>query len=494
MPYPVMRNFLEVLESEGELVRISKQVETGDEAGAFIWEMYERHGWPAPAVIFENIKGHDMPLVINVFGSIRRWALMLDIPGWRDITTIREIRGRFLDNIRQRAQWPMPTIVEDAPCKEVILKGDDADLSQMPVFRWHPDDGGPYVTMPGVVMKDPEWGQNLGIYRMMVHDGKTLGLVASATQDAGVFSARARQRGQTEMDCAVAIGYDPLLHLTGAAKMPEIGRDCEFRFTGGLMGKPVELVRCETIDVEVPATSEIVIEGKLLLNEKRQEGPFGEYTGYTSESLEQPVFKIECITHRRRPYYISCTSGHVYCETNVMTYPQAFAFYVKMQKEIVGFRDMYLPIEGRMYIAIVQIKKRFPGWGKQAILTALGSGFAMTLVNTVIVVDEDINIYEWKDVMWALATRVDSELDVTIIPGVGVNALNPAARARIDTGPELNYTSFNICSKLGIDATKKMASEAGRSRSTPPTSRPADEWIERVSAQWGDYGMPEPRR
>ncbi|MBI3090648.1 MAG: UbiD family decarboxylase [Candidatus Tectomicrobia bacterium] len=492
MVYTEMRAFLEALEAEGELVRISKPVSDGDEIGAFIWEMYERHGWTAPAVLFENVVGRAMPLVINVFGSIRRWGLMCGLPNWRRMTTIKEIRAHFLENIRQRASWPKPVIVAEAPCKEVILKGDDVNLGMLPAFRWHPDDGGPYITLPGVVMKDPEWRQNLGIYRIMIHDARTAGLVASATQDAGVFCARARQRGQTELDCAVALGYDPILHLAGAAKMPEVGRDAEFRFTGGLTGKPVELVRCETIDVEVPASSEIVLEGKLLLNEKRREGPFGEYTGYTSEQLEQPYLRIHCITQRRDPIYVSCTSGHVYSETNVMTYPQPFAWYAAMQKEIVGFRDLYLPLEGRMYVAVVQIKKRYPGWGKQAIMTALGSGFGMTLVNTVIVVDEDINIYEWKDVLWALSTRVDPELDVVILPAVGVNALNPAARARVEGGPEVNYTSFNLCSKLGIDATRKTAGEAGRARPTPPPSRPAAAALEQVRAAWEAYGMPEP--
>jgi 4-hydroxy-3-polyprenylbenzoate decarboxylase len=482
-----IRGFIRRLETEGDLVRVKKEVAGGDEIASVMWELEERKGNHGPAVVFEKIRGYDIPVIKNLFGSLRRWALILGFPDWRNIK-IKELKEYLLEKIETDREWIAPEITTQAPCQGVIIR-DNPDFSQFPIFRWHPTDGGPYFTLPGVIMKDPEWGQNLGMYRIMIVDGRTAPIVINAPQDSGIYCARAQKRGVSKVECAIAIGIDPLLYLASVMKMPVVGRDAEFRFVGGLTGKPVQLTKCVTVDIDVPATSEMVFEGYIDLNDIREEGPFGEYTGYYGERMVQPTFHLQCITHRENPYYISCTSAHVASECLILHYPQPFSWYRRMKTEVVGFRDAYLPLQGRNFMAIVQIKKRYPGWGKQAIMSALGSGFAAAIINWLIVVDEDIDIYNWDEVLFALATRVDPQLDILTFPPMAVNALNPSARARIPESEDFPYTNFAYCSKVGIDATKKFSNEPGRQRPTPPLSLPDMKVLEKVKKQWKEYGI-----
>jgi len=482
-----MRAFLHRLEIEGDLIRMEKEVEGGDEIASIMWEMEERKGNSAPAIIFNKIKGYEIPVVKNLYGSLRRWALILGFLDWRDIK-IKELKNYLLAKIESEKDWITPQITGQAPCQEVIIK-DHPDFSKFPIFRWHPTDGGPYMTLPGVIMKDPQWGQNLGMYRVMILDHRTATMVINAPQDSGIYCARARKRGDRKVECGIAVGIDPLLYLASVMKMPVVGRDAEFRFVGGLTGKPVQLTKCVTVDIDVPANSEIVFEGYIDLDDVREEGPYGEYTGYYGEKMVQPTFHLKCITHRKNPYYVSCTSAHLASECLILHYPQPFNWYRRMKTEVVGFRDAFLPLPGRNFIAIVQINKRYPGWGKQAIMSALGSGFAAAIVNWVIVVDEDIDIYNWDEVVFALATRVDPQLDIVTFPPMAVNALNPSARARIPESKDFPYTNFALCSKVGIDATKKFAKEPGRDRPTPPLSLPDLEVLEEVRKRWKEYKL-----
>ena len=480
-----MRDFLRTLENEGDLIRIQKEVEGGDEIASVMWELAERKGNHASAIVFDKVKGFEIPVVKNLFGSLRRWALILGFPDWRNVK-IRELKNYLFQKVEAEKEWIRPEISRDAPCQEVVIK-DHPDFTKFPIFRWHPTDGGPYITLPGVVMKDPEWGQNIGMYRIMIVDGGHAPMVINSTQDSGIYCARAQKRGVRKVECAIAIGFDPLLYLASVMKMPVVGRDSEFRFVGGLMGRPVQLAKCLSVDIDVPTSSEIVFEGYIDLDDVRKEGPYGEYTGYYGEAMVQPTFHLKCITHRKNPYYVTCTSAHVASECLILHYPQPFNWYKKIQTEVVGFRDAYVPLQGRNYIGIVQIKKRYPGWGKQAIMSALGSGFASAIMNWVIVVDEDIDIYNWDEVVFALATRVDPQLDILTFPPMAVNALNPSARERIPESEDFPYTNFALCSKVGIDATKKFSNEPGRQRPTPPLSLPDMEVLKKVKAHWQDY-------
>ncbi|MEE8448144.1 MAG: UbiD family decarboxylase [Thermodesulfobacteriota bacterium] len=489
MYFKDMRAFLKKLEQEGELKRIKNQVDGGDEIAALVWESYERKGMATPGLLFDNIKGYKIPLGVNIFGDYRRWALALGIRNWREIT-FKQIREFFTHYMEKQAGWKKPVTVsaKNAPCKEVVLKGEEANFSKFPIFRMHPDDGGPFITLPGVVMKDPKLGLNFGTYRMMLHDQRTTGLLCNILQDSGIYLARARKRGEKEMDVSVAIGYPPALYFASCMKMPSAAHS-EYEFVGGFTGKPVELVKCETNDLLVPARAEIILEGKVSTEENRLEGPFGEWMGVTEEVMYVPVFRLNCITHRKNPLYTCATSGHMYSECQILYSVPWMNWYNEMKRSIVGFRDLAVPLEGRGYIAIIQITKRYPGWAKQALLTALGSGFGMATLNIAIVVDEDIDIYDWTQVLFALSTRVEPEQDVLLLPPVGVNALNPSARNRIQRDPSTGFTEFSICSKMGIDATKKFATEPGKTRSSFPLSRPKEEALKKVRDNWGKYGL-----
>lgn len=484
-----LRDFLAVCEKEGMVQRVTHEVDDAFEIATIMWELHERVGLEAPVVIFEKVRGYDVPVVKNVLGSYKRIALAAHMENWRTAER-KDVIHYLAGKMEKPGEWLAPVVVDSshAPCKEVILKGDEANLDQFPILKWHPDDGGPFILMGITCVSDPQWGQNLGSYRLHQFDSKTTGVVANVLQDIGVYVSRARMRGEKEIDCAVAIGCDQTLHITSGIKMPVIGRDAELKMAGALKGSPVELVKCEFSDILVPASAEIVLEGKLSTTEMREEGPFSEWMGYTAAgSMKQPVFRITGITHRKNALFQSCISAHIHSETQILYSIPYVKWYNDMKRSVVGFKDLTLPLEMRNYYAVISITKRIPGWGKQAIYTALGSGFGMATLNGVIVVDEDVDIYNIDDVLFAIATRVDPELDMVTMPPVAVNALNPAVRSLLP--PQKPGESFGMISKVGIDATRKWASEDGRTKATSKMSLPDPETLKRVKDDWSKYGL-----
>lgn len=477
MAYQDLREFIKLLENEEELVRVKHEVTTA-EIPAIIWEINARKG---PAVLFENVKGYTIPLLANVHGSYSRVALGLGLP---KNSTLKEIRNHYASKLEAKDQWPKPVMVSDGPCKEVILKREEIDIFKFPVFKWHPGDGGPYITLNATITKDPEMGRNVGMYRVHVFDERTTGVMALAMQDIGIHAALAKKRGQKSMPLAIACGLDPTIYMAATTKMGHVSQD-EFAFAGALRGEPVKLVRCESVDVDVPADAELVIEGELVL-EPTQEGPFGEWMEYYEESMLTPVFHVNCITHRRDAIYQTCSVGHQYGENEyIRTVPLQSNFYNELKERVIGFRDCVIPLEGRGYKVVVQVKKRYPGWGKQAIYAAVGTGYGTASVNQVTVVDDDIDIFDPLRVQFAEATRVDPERDVVILPPMGVYPLNPAARGRYES-TETGMTEFAVCSKMGIDATKKTDLEG---RKTPELVTPAQEDLETVRGKWKEYGL-----
>lgn len=476
-----LRDFIEVLRKREQLLHVSRQV-TGDEVGAIIWQLNERRD---RAVWFDKVDGSEVTLVANLFGSFPRVALALGLP---EDSTPKDIRNFYAGSVEHREKWIKPEIVDTGPCKEVILKGEEVDLFRFPIFKWAPGDGGPYITLNGTITKDPELGRNVGMYRVHVINKNTTGIMAVSMQDIGIHLARAKQRGEQYLEVAVVIGMSPAIYFAATTKMGSVTED-EYEFAGGLMKRPIKLVKCETIDVDVPADAEIVIEGRLYHGEPLQEGPYGEWMGYYEEMMITPTYHVTCITHRKDPIYVTSSMGHQYGEGEVFRYlPIQSNLYNSLKKTVIGFRDAYLPLEGRGYKAVVQIKKRYPGWGKQAIYAALAMGYANSSVNWVTIVDEDINIYNPGEVYFAEATRVDPELDIIIFPAQGVYPLNPAARARFeakDLGHALNFTEFAWCSKIGIDATRKYADELRRP--TPQRVIPDLEVLEDVRKNWEKY-------
>lgn len=476
-----LRDFIELLDKKGYLYRIAKPV-TGEEVAAIIWELNERKDG---AVLFDKVNGSEVPLAANLFGSYSRVALALGLP---EDSQIKEIRNHYAGMMESKEKWIKPDVVRTGPCKEIVIKGKDVNLFHFPIFKWAPGDGGPYITLNGTISKDPEFGRNVGMYRVHVINKNTTGIMALSMQDIGIHLARAKQRGLPYLEVAVVIGMAPAVYLAATTKMGSVAED-EYEFAGGLMGKPVKLVKCETIDVDVPADAEIVIEGRLYHGEPLQEGPYGEWMGYYEESMITPTFHVTCITHRKAPVYVTSSMGHQYGEGEVFRYlPIQSNLCNVLKKTVNGFRDAYLPLEGRGYKAVVQVKKRFPGWGKQAIYATLSAGYANSSVNWITIVDEDIDIYNAAEVYFAEATRVDPELDVIIFPGQGVYPLNPAARARYeakDLGHAQNFTEFAWCSKIGIDATRKYVDELRRP--TPDRVIPDRASLEKVRRNWKKY-------
>ncbi len=476
-----IREFIELLDKKGQIMRVNRPV-NGQEAAAIVWELNERKG---PAVWFKSVNGAKIPMLANLFGDFGRMALALGLP---DDSTPRTIRDYYAGVMRHKEKWIKPEMVKTGPCKEVILKGDEIDLTKFPIIKWAPYDGGPYITLNGTISKDPELGRNIGMYRVHVIDKNTTGIMALSMQDIGIHMARARNRGEAYLEVAVVIGMSPGQYCASTTKMGSVTED-EYDLSGALSGAPDKLVRCETINVDVPADAEIVIEGRLCHGEPLQEGPYGEWMGYYEESMVTPTFHVTCITHRKDPLYVTGSMGHQYGEGEVFRYlPIQGNLYNVLRNTVIGFRDCYLPLEGRGYKAVVQVQKRYPGWGKQAIYAAFSAGYGCSSVNWVTVVDEDIDIFNSAEVYFAEATRVDPELDVVVLPGQGVYPLSPSARVRYeakDMGHAQGFTEFAWCSKIGIDATAKKADE--RRRATPDRVTPDLEALKTVRANWDEY-------
>lgn len=476
-----IREFIELLDKKGQILRVNRPV-SGDEAAAIVWELNERKG---PGVWFRSVNGSNIPMIANLFGDFSRMALALGLP---EDATPKMIRDYYAGVMEHKEKWIKPVMIDTGPCKEVILKGDEIDLTKFPIIKWAPFDGGPYITLNGTITKDPKLGRNIGMYRVHVINKNTTGIMALSMQDIGIHLARARDRGESYLEVAVVIGMSPGQYCASTTKMGSVGED-EFELSGALSGSPDKLVRCETIDVDVPADAEIVIEGRLCHGEPLQEGPYGEWMGYYEESMITPTFHVTCITHRKDPLYTTGSMGHQYGEGEVFRYlPIQGNFYNVLRNTVIGFRDCYLPIEGRGYKAVVQIQKRYPGWGKQAIYATLSAGYGCSSVNWVTVVDEDIDIFNPAEVYFAEATRVDPELDVTVFPGQGVYPLSPAARLRCeakDMGLAQGFTEFAWCSKIGIDATVKKTDE--QRRATPDRVTPDPEALKTIRSNWDEY-------
>ncbi len=487
-----VRQFMRTLGELGQIHTISKEVMDGAEIAAVVWEINERFATAGPALVFEEVRGYGMPVIKNLYGNYRHVALGLGLPNWQR-ATFRDMRDHLAPLLESKRQWQRPALVAEGPCQEVVLTGAEATLDRLPILKWHHWDGGPYITLGSVVNRDPEWGYNLGIYRVMKKSPSTLTIMCGQMQDIGIYAARALKRGQKEFDTAIVIGPPPAVTIASAIKMPS-ARDSEYEFAGALCGEPVPLVRCKTVDLEVPAFAEIVLEGKLRLDETQMEGPFGEVPGTTEEGVNSPVFHLTAVTHRQDPLYVSTTAGHLHSEASVLATLRAANAFNALKRIVVGFCDAAFPNEGRGLIAVVSIAKRYPGWGRQAMLATLSSGFAMATVTTAIVVDEDVDVFDWQQVTEAVATRVDPELDVLILPAMAGGALLPAARKRVREWTAAGPVDYGICSKMGIDATRRIPGEVGVEEvGLRPPSMPDPEVVKRVAANWESYGFkPEP--
>ncbi len=462
MAYKDLRAFLTRLEQEDHLARVQVEVDTRYEVGAICRKVLNAFG---PALFFERPKGHSIPLVTNILATRERYALALE-------TTPDRLHEEW---VKRTAHPVAPTLVKTGPCKENILMGDDIDLFKLPIPIWNALDGGAYITFPCHISRDPETGErNCGMYRTMVHDKRTVGILAAPFRHISLQRAKAPDR---PFPVAIALGLDPAIHIAAVAPFPQ-GVD-EMSMAGALRGEPVELVACETVPLEVPAHAEIVLEGFIPPGVLREEGLFGEFTGYYGLHGPKPVIELTAMTFRNNPIHQAVYEGRPPNEDSVM-------LAVPLESELVrlvplpGLKRVHLGIGGcGAFNAVAAIEKRFEGHGKMMGMAILGA-WAGRQIKNLIVVDDDIDPSDPTQVEWALATRVQPHRDVEIIrETLGVN-LDPSL-PRFERSSGLARTS-----KMIIDATRYDASDF------EVPCLPEPEVAARVERDWHRYDIPLP--
>ena len=461
MPYADLREFLHQLEKEGELGHVKRPVDLHYETGAVSRKALDLRG---PALSFDNIRGHKIPLVVNLFATRRRYALGLD-------TTPEELHRHWIERTKESIE---PVIVKDGRCKENAFIGKDVDLTKFPIPIWNELDGGPYITLPCHITKHPVTGaRNASMYRAEVHDPATIGILAAPYRHIVLHRNEALKRGEP-LPVAIALGVDPAITIASVAAFP-YGVD-ELAMAGALRGAPVELVRCETIPLEVPATAEIVLEGEIDPQELREEGLFGEFTGYYGIKRQRPVIKIKAITHRNNPIYAASYEGLPPHDTDLL-------MGVPIETEILrlvplpGIQKVHVTEGGcGAFNCVISIKKQFEGYGKMIGMAALGT-WGARFVKTLIVVDDDVDPFNWTEIEWALATRVQPHRDVEIIKDVVGCILDPSLPLHE------RQTGHSRTSKMIIDATMYDAAEF------EIPCRPKADVMEKVNREWANYGI-----
>lgn len=480
MIFQDLREFLDFLEKKKELVRITAEVDPVLEVTEITDRISKKGG---PALLFENPKGSNIPIAINLFGSYQRmsWALGVD-----DFNTVSKKFSHFLNvdvdlTLRQKMETlyglyklstSKPKEVRKAPCQEVI-RDRDFSLFDYPVLKTWPDDGGRFITLPLVITKDPESGkQNLGMYRMQVFDDRSTGMHWHTHHDGAVNFRKTIKAGK-RMEVAVALGGDPITIFSATAPLP-YGIE-ELFFAGFLRGAPVEVVRAKTVDLLVPANAEIILEGYVGAEETRREGPFGDHTGYYSVAAEYPVFHITCITQRKNPIYPATIVGRPPMEDCYMgkATERMFLPFIRMQfPEIV---DVNLPLEGVFHnCALISIRKAYPMHARKIMNAIWGLG-QMMFTKFIFIYDEDVNVQDTSEAAWKAFNNVDPARDILISEGP-LDVLDHSS-------PKPIYGA-----KMGIDATKKWPEE-GYQREWPDEITMSGEIKKLVEQRWKEYGI-----
>ncbi|MDP6389054.1 MAG: UbiD family decarboxylase [Alphaproteobacteria bacterium] len=496
MPYDSLRDFIERLERDGRLERVSAPVSPVLEITEIQTRLIAEGG---PAVLFENVVAEDggkyhMPVLANLFGTVERVAWSME----REPAELAEI-GETLAFLRQPEppaglrdafdKLPLvksvmamtPKTVSVAPCQEVVLEGGLIDLAKLPIQTCWPGEPAPMITWPLVVTQgpDPEGHKadafNLGIYRMQV-TGRDTTLMRWLKHRGGArHFARWKDKYPDPLPAAVVIGADPATIIAAVTPVPEALS--EYQFAGLLRGKKVELVDCKTIPLKVPAQAEIVLEGHVMLDELGDEGPYGDHTGYYNAIEKFPTFRISAITMRRDPIYLSTYTGRPPDEPSILGEALNEVFVPLLRQQFPEIVDFWLPPEACSYrIAVVSITKAYPGHAKRVMMAVWSYLRQFMYTKWVIVVDHDIDARDWKDVMWAISTRMDPARDITVIENTPIDYLDFAS-------PEPS-----LGSKIGLDATTKMAPETSREWGRPIRMSP--EVIENVDRMWAELGLP----
>ena len=479
MGFKNLRDFIRALEERDWLRRIKTEVSPQLE----ITEIYERVVKRAgPALLFERVSGSDFPVVINLFGTPQRMALALGAESLEQVAQrFEELanlsppeswwdKARILPRIFELAKIP-PKMVRSAPCQEVVMS--EPDLSKFPILKCWPGDGGKYLTLPIVITKSPKTGiRNLGMYRLQVFDEKTTGMHWHPHKGGAQHYREAEELG-VRLEVAVALGGSPALIYSASAPVPE-GID-EYLFAGFLNQEPIEIGKAKTVDLEVPAEAEIILEGYVEPGERRMEGPFGDHTGFYSLPEPYPVFHLTCITHRRDALYPATVVGRPPMEDCFMAKASERIFLVFLKKLFPEIVDLNLPVEGIFHnFAFVSIDKRYPGHAYR-IMYGLWSLGQMMFTKWIIVFDKEVNVQDLSEVLWRLGNNVEPKRDIIFVPGP------------VDV---LDHSASQPClgSKIGIDATRKWKEE-GFERTWPEEIKMSQEIKELVSKKWKDYGI-----
>jgi len=480
MIFDDLREFISFLEDKKELVRITTEVDPILEVTEIADRISKKGG---PALLFEKVKGSQMPIAINLFGSYQRMAWTFGLEDFdsigRKFSSLLKVDPEL--KLRQKIEvlfdlyklsTSKPKQVKRAPCQEIV-KDKDFSLFDCPVLKCWPDDGGRFITLPLVITRDPESGkENLGMYRMQVYDEKSTGMHWHTHHDGAVnFRKNAKLGRRTEV--AVALGGDPVTIFSATAPLP-YGIE-ELFFTGFLRGKPVEVVRAKTVDLMVPARAEIILEGYVEPDEERIEGPFGDHTGYYSAAANYPIFHVTCITQRKGAIYPATIVGKPPMEDCYMgkATERMFLPFIKMQfPEIV---DMNLPIEGVFHnCALISIRKSFPMHARKIVNAIWGLG-QMMFTKFVFIFDEEVNVQNISEAAWKAFNNVDPARDIMIAEGP-LDVLDHSASRPI------------YGAKMGIDATKKWREE-GYEREWPDEIHMTDEIKKIVDKRWKEYGL-----
>ena len=481
MAYSDLRDFISKLERERELVRVRQRVSAELEITEIADRIVKSGG---PALLFENVEGSDVPALINHYGSMRRMSMALGVEKLDDIGAEiesllnTEPPGGFMDKLCMlpklaRLASAFPKTVKSAPCQEVVREGDHVSLGFLPILRCWPGDGGRFITLPMVFTKDVDTGRrNVGMYRMHVYDSRTTGMHWHVHKVGARHYAEYERRNQ-RMEVAVALGGDPATTYAAAAPLPEDFD--EMIFAGFLRKAPVEMVQCRTIDMQVPADAEIVLEGYVDPHERRLEGPFGDHTGYYSPAEEYPVFHFTCVTHRKDPIYPATIVGRPPMEDCFMGKATERIFLPLIRSQIPEIVDMNLPVEGIFHnLALVSIRKRYPMQARKVMQGLWGLG-QMMFTKIIVVFDEEVNVQDMSEALWRLGSNIDPKRDITFSEGP-VDALDHAA-------PQALFGS-----KMGIDATRKLPGE-GHNREWPEEIRMSPEVVAKIDTIWGDLGI-----
>jgi len=487
MKYTDLRDFIARLETQGELKRVRAEVDPNLEITEICDRTLKRQG---PALLFENTKGSDFRLLGNLFGTPRRVALGM---GEDSVDALREI-GKLLAFLKEPdppkglrdafSKLPMyrqvlnmaPKEISSAPCQEQLLLGSDIDLGRYPIQTCWPGDAAPLITWALVITRGPEKDrQNLGIYRLQVLERNRV-IMRWLAHRGGALDFREWQAAHPgkPFPVAVALGADPATILAAVTPVPDTLS--EYAFAGLLRGDKTEVVKARLSGLQVPASAEIILEGFIYPGDTAPEGPFGDHTGYYNEVDEFPVFTIECITQRENPIYHSTYTGRPPDEPAILGVALNEVFIPILQKQFPEIKDFYLPPEGCSYrMAVVSMKKQYPGHAKRVMFGVWSFLRQFMYTKFVIVTDDDVDVRNWQDVIWAITTRMDPARDVTLIENTPIDYLDFASPVS------------GLGSKMGMDATNKWPGETGREWGVPISM--SAEVQTRIDGIWNELGI-----